>query len=308
MASKTREPPLDGVLLLDKPGGITSHDVVSKTRRALGQREVGHTGTLDPMATGLMLVTLGRATRISRFLEATQKTYQGTITLGRATDTFDAEGTTTQEETVPTLDRAQLLSVFAGMEGTLEQVVPAFSAIKVDGERLYEKARRGEVVDAPKRTITVERFTLGEVRGPELDFEVVVSKGTYVRSLAVEVGVRLGLPAHLSRLRRTFVGGFSVAEAQTLTELDRESARLRSPSEALAHFPALAVEGAGAADVRHGRPLKARQLPSDMPVGWVRVVEGGQLIAVAEVILDPKARAEAPGERAVSYACVLATP
>lgn len=309
MATKTREPPVDGVLLLDKPQGITSHDLVSGTRRAMGQREVGHTGTLDPMATGLMVVTLGRATRISRFLEATLKHYEGTITLGRATDTMDAEGQTTHSAPVPELGEEAVAAVFASMVGPLAQVVPAYSAVKVDGERLYQKARRGEVVEAPVRTIEVGAFELLGLRGPELDFRVRVSKGTYVRSLAVEVGARLhGLPAHLSRLRRTQVGEFRVEEAQTLDGLDRLKARLRTPAEALAHFPALEVDAQGAKDVRHGRPLLARQVPATVPGGWVRVLDGPELIAVAEVRLDPEARAAAPGERAVAYACVLANP
>lgn len=308
MATKTREPPVDGVLLLDKPQGITSHDLVSGTRRALGQREVGHTGTLDPMATGLMLVTLGRATRISRFLEATEKHYEGTITLGRATDTLDAEGQTTGEAPVPELAAGQVAQVFTSMVGPLEQRVPAYSAVKVDGERLYQKARRGEVVEAPVRTIEVGAFELLGLRGPELDFRVRVSKGTYVRALAVEVGARLGLPAHLSRLRRTQVGGFRVEEAQTLEGLGRNNARLRSPAEALEHLPTLPVDANGAQDVRHGRPLKGGQLPPSVPRGWARVLAGPELIAVAEVLLDPEARAAAPAERAVAYACVLAKP
>lgn len=309
MATKSREPPVDGVLLLDKPQGITSHDLVSGTRRAMGQREVGHTGTLDPMATGLMVVTLGRATRISRFLEATEKHYEGTITLGRATDTMDAEGQTTTSAPVPELAAEPVAAVLAGMVGALDQVVPAYSAVKVDGERLYQKARRGEVVDAPSRTIEVGAFELLALRGSELDFRVRVSKGTYVRSLAVEVGARLGgLPAHLSRLRRTQVGGFRVEEAQTLDGLGRANAHLRTPAQALGHFPPLPVDAQGAKDVRHGRPLKAAQLPSSVPSGWVRVLEGPELIAVAEVLLGPEARAAAPTERAVAYACVLANP
>jgi tRNA pseudouridine55 synthase len=305
--AKPTEPALDGVLLVDKPQGITSHDVVSKVRRGLGQREVGHTGTLDPMATGLMLVTLGRATRISRFLEATEKAYEGTITLGRATDTLDAEGTTTAEAEVPPIDRDRIDSVLAALTGAIDQQVPAYSAVKVDGERLYAKARRGEEVERPTRTIEVRSFECLGFDGAKIDFAVVVSKGTYVRSLAVSVGEGLGLPAHLSRLRRTRVGEFTIDRSCALEGLSRQSAVILDASAALCHLPAIRVDEKGEDDVVHGRPLLGRQLDPALPAGWARVLrDDGELLAVAE-LGDPAKRAADPSARALGYGCVLVT-
>jgi tRNA pseudouridine55 synthase len=204
--------PPEGLLLVDKPKGVTSHDVVDVVRRALETRKVGHAGTLDPMATGLLLVGVGRATRLLRFLGDLPKTYSGRARLGVQTTTLDADGDVTNESAVRTTEAAAR-EVMAGLVGESLQTPPAFSAVKVGGRKLYEAARHGERLAAAARTIRVERFDLVAFDPPDVDFRVVCSGGTYVRVLAAEVGAALGCGAHLSRLRRTAIGPFDVADA-----------------------------------------------------------------------------------------------
>lgn len=291
-----------GVLLVDKPKGKTSHDAVSAVRRAFGQREVGHTGTLDPMATGLLVVMLGRATRLARFVEATEKAYVGTVSLGRSTTTFDAEGEVTEETAVIGVDPDRVRAALGSLTGEIEQEVPAFSAVKVGGERLHAKARRGEQVETPRRRVRIHALEATRIEGHEIDVSVVCSKGTYVRTLAVQIGRALGLPAHLSMLRRTKVGRFSVAEARALGVLEGSAAELLPIGEAVAHLPRVDVDVREAEDVRHGRPLSMARLQpiiQGLPAGSPLAVAGpgGQLLAVAEV---------RETDQKVGYACVLA--
>lgn len=325
-----RRPPSSGVLLVDKPGGWTSHDVVAKVRGIFGQREVGHTGTLDPLATGLLVLTLGRATRLGRFIEATEKVYRGTVCLGRSTTTFDAEGETVDEAPVPTLAPEQVAQAMASLTGTLDQPVPAFSAVKVGGERLYAKARRGEVVEAPVRRVTIHAFRavgdepLGQVPAalglPDIgplaaglvSFEARVSKGTYIRTLAVQLGQALGVPAHLAALRRTRVGALGIEGARRIEELRGDPGELLSMAESVGHLAALHLEEDALAAVAHGRPLTAGQVragAADWEVGEALALLGptGALVAVGTAELSARAaRAAGDRERAVSYACVLA--
>lgn len=202
----------DGLVLVDKPSGMTSHDVVDAVRRALGTRKVGHAGTLDPMATGLLLVGVGRATRLLRFFGDLPKTYVGTARLGVETDTLDAEGavvaTASVEVTRPDLERA-----FAALLGESDQRPPAYSAVKVGGRKLYEAARAGESIEALPRPIRVDAFDVLAFDGAEVEFSVTCSGGTYVRVLLADVGTELRCGAHLSRLRRTAIGTYSVEEA-----------------------------------------------------------------------------------------------
>lgn len=315
MPRRPRSPAHTGMLLVDKPGGMTSHDVVKVVRRTFGQREVGHTGTLDPMATGLMVLTLGKATRLGRFLEAEDKTYDGTVVLGRATTTYDAEGETTVEAPVEGVTEADVRRVLDALTGTIEQQVPAFSAVKVDGVRLHERARRGEHVDAPTRTVTISELTATRIALPEIDVEASVSKGTYIRTLAVQIGAALNLPAHLSRLVRTRVGLHRLEDAHRLDDLKGEGAELIAPTDALPHLAPVVLTAADLEDVRHGRPLTAGQLRSlGVTVGTagqalLLLRPDGQLAAVAETRLDAAALAGAPAkERAIGYACVLDSP
>jgi tRNA pseudouridine55 synthase len=242
--------PPEGVVLVDKPPGMTSHDAVDAVRRALGTRKVGHAGTLDPMATGLLVIGVGRATRLLRFLGATLKTYEGTFRLGIETSTLDADGEVTRTRAVEVTDEA-IAAAMAAKVGTSEQTPPAFSAVKVGGRKLYDAARSGEVLDAPPRTIRVDRFDPVDRRAGDVDFIAVVGGGTYVRVLAADVGASLGCGAHLTRLRRTAIGPFDVADA-----LAPDRVGAPEPVErAAAHLPRVVLEAEEARAAANGRVL-----------------------------------------------------
>ncbi len=221
---RTRGAP-EGLLVVDKPGGMTSHDVVARVRRLAGIRRVGHAGTLDPMATGVLVLGLGRATRLLGHLAATDKEYAGTVRLGVATSTGDADG-----EVVGTADPSGItdeavLAVLTELTGEIDQVPPAVSAIKIDGERAYKRARRGEDVEIPVRRVMVAAFGLVARRSADLDVRVTCSTGTYVRALARDLGGLLGVGGHLTALRRTRVGAFTLDEARRLEELEQLTER-----------------------------------------------------------------------------------
>ncbi|HEX6262989.1 MAG TPA: tRNA pseudouridine(55) synthase TruB [Actinomycetota bacterium] len=240
----------EGIVLVDKPKGITSHDAVDAVRRALGTRKVGHAGTLDPMATGLLVMGVGRATRLLRFLSALDKEYEGTGRLGVETDTLDAEGEVVRESPVDVGERV-VREAMASLTGEIDQRPPAYSAVRVAGERLYRAARRGEAVEAPPRRVRVEAFELVRYEAPELDFRVVCSSGTYVRSLVADLGARLGCGAHLTRLVRTRIGPYRIAEAAL-----PEGVEAALPIErAVAHLPRVELEEEEARAARHGRAL-----------------------------------------------------
>ena len=311
MGRRARKPAHTGILKIDKPAGVTSHDVVRTVRRQMGQREVGHTGTLDPMATGLLVLTLGKATRIGRFLEAAEKAYVGRVALGEATDTYDAEGTVVASAPVPDLDEATVRSAVVGFQGPLAQRVPLFSAVKVGGERLHAKARRGDVVEAPIREVHIHDIRLTGWTKPALDIEVVCSKGTYIRTLATQIGDALGLPAHLVQLRRTRVGPHEVDDARSPDTCGPDD--LVSMPRALSHLTQLAIDNEAVEDVRHGRPLTYQQLSpavealdfdADTPVGLLN--PAGELLAVATWVCGRAAwSSQPPTDRALRYACVL---
>lgn len=301
-----------GVLLLDKPSGMSSHDAVKRVRRAFGQREVGHTGTLDPMATGLMVVMLGRATRVARFVEAEEKAYLGTVTLGRATTTWDAEGEVVELASVPEIERGSIDRALASLVGEIEQRVPIYSAVKVGGERLYQKARRGDAIETPARTVTVYELAATRIDLPEIDIFVRCSKGTYVRTLAVQIGAALELPAHLSMLRRTKVGRYDVKDAIRLDALTGAPSELRSMTSAVEHLPRLEVDEKGAEHVRHGRPLSVGDVAPLIERdrlsrgAAMAVVREGELLAVAESMIgSDELWSREPSDRGVGYACVL---
>ncbi len=219
----------NGMLLLDKSGGMTSHDVVARVRRIVGERRVGHAGTLDPMATGLLIVAVGPSTRLLRFVQAETKRYVGTIQLGVATDTLDADGTVVARAPVPAIDEDAMAKAAASLTGPQQQVPPMVSAIKIGGERLYDLARRGVEVDRPPRSITVESFRLTPDSDDRWDFDVVCSTGTYVRVLASDLAQRLGTLGHLTALRRTAIGVHDVRDAMTLEALEDAMRLGRSP-------------------------------------------------------------------------------
>lgn len=261
----------EGLLLIDKPAGITSHDAVAAVRRTLGQRKVGHAGTLDPMATGLLVMGAGRATRFLRFLGDLSKRYEATMRLGVETTTLDADGEVVRRAPVD-VDDVSLESAVTALVGDSMQRPPAYSAVKVGGRKLYEAARRGEHLEAPPRAIRVDRFEVASRRGDDVDVTVVCSGGTYVRVLCADVGARLGCGAHLTALRRTAIGSFSVADARPPDDPGEPL-----PIEAaVAHLPRLALDEFEAAAAGHGRPLA----PASIEGPYAVVGPHGRLIGV----------------------------
>jgi tRNA pseudouridine55 synthase len=272
----------DGLLLVDKSKGMTSHDVVDTVRRALGTRKVGHAGTLDPMATGLLLVGVGRATRLLRFFGGLPKTYEGTARLGEETDTLDAEGTVVRTWPVE-VSREEVELAFARFVGDSTQVPPAYSAVKVAGRKLYEAARKGERLEAEPRPIRVDAFDLRGFEPPDVEFLVTCSGGTYVRALLADAGAALGCGAHLIALRRTAIGPFRVEEARPTEDLG-----VPLPIErAVAHLPRLDLEPEEARVAAHGSILG----PAGITGPYAVFAPDGRLIGVYRDD-GPKARPE----------------
>ena len=239
----------EGLVLVDKPSGVTSHDVVDALRRRLGTRKVGHAGTLDPMATGLLVLGVGRATRLLRYLSDLPKSYAGTAMLGVETDTLDADGSVVRSSPV-TSTREEVAAAASALVGESMQAPPAYSAVKVGGRRLYEAARRGEELEAPPRPIRVDAFDVAAFDGSTFAFAVTCSGGTYVRVLVADVGRALGCGAHLTALRRTAIGPFRVDDAQV------PEVALPVPIErAVAHLPRLPLDAEEASAASHGRAL-----------------------------------------------------
>ena len=211
---------LEGVLLVDKPTDHTSHDVVARLRRKLNMRKIGHAGTLDPMATGLLIMLIGKATRISQYLISLDKEYEGTIQLGQTTDSQDADGEVLETRPVPPLTEAEARAVMQSFLGDQYQMPPMFSALKIDGVPLYKSARKGEDIVREPRFIRVMSFDLTRFAPPQLDFRLRSSKGTYVRTIAHDLGQKLGCGAHLSALRRTATDRFNISQALTLDAIE----------------------------------------------------------------------------------------
>lgn len=273
-----------GVLPVDKPPGPTSHDVVASARRALGVRRIGHTGTLDPFASGLLLLCVGAATRIAEYLSGLDKRYEATAVLGIATDTEDREGAVVStSEGWRHVGREAVEAALAPLRGEILQVPPRYSAKKVGGVSAHRRARRGEAVVLEPRTVVVHELELTGFEPPEVRLSVLCSSGTYVRSLARDLGDALGVGAHLTGLRRTAIGPHGVAGALPVDALV-DPARVRSammrPLEALSHLPRVAVTEEGALDLRHGRPAPVAAEPD---VGPVLATSDATLIAVGEV-------------------------
>lgn len=276
----------DGLLLVDKPPGPTSHDVVVQARRELRTRRIGHTGTLDPFASGLLLLCMNRATRLVPYLHELPKEYEATARLGQETRTLDTEGPVVREsEGWRGLDPAEIRSSLAALEGDLEQVPPAFSAKKVEGEPAYERARRGEAVVLPAVSVRVHWIELLDVDLPFVRFRTSVSTGTYVRALARDLGARLGVGAHLTALRRTAIGKFSVDQALVPGELDdpgRVEAAWVDPLAAVGHLYRVDVDGEEARRLASGQrlPFSSSEPPEGSPVA---ISASGRLLAVGEV-------------------------
>ena len=284
---------LSGVLLIDKEEGLTSHGVVEKVRRILSFRRVGHTGTLDPTATGLLPLCLGKATRLSRFLPASDKTYAGTIRFGIATDTHDREGKPLGPSRPVEFTADALQSAIESLRGAREQVPPIFSAKKHGGVPLYRFARRQQDVPRTAVPVTIHHLAVLGVRADEIDFEVKSSPGTYIRVLAHDLGEALGCGAHLQSLRRMACGDFRVEDAVTLDGLAREvqagmlDRRIIPVERVPLGFPTVVANRQGVTAARHGRALGIREiLPSrsSLRPGLCRLEsEAGELIAVGRI-------------------------
>nr|WP_237565500.1 tRNA pseudouridine(55) synthase TruB [Ornithinimicrobium cavernae] len=277
----------DGLLVVDKPAGWTSHDVVGRSRRLCATRRVGHAGTLDPMATGVLVLGVNRATKLLTFLVGADKTYTATVRLGVSTVTDDAEGEVTATVDASTLGRGRIEEAVATLTGAIEQVPSAVSAIKIAGRRSYARVRAGEDVELPARPVTVHRFDVLAVRpGPrhtDVDVEVEVSSGTYVRALARDLGTRLGVGGHLTALRRTRVGDLGLAGAATLEQLERDGAAshlIPLAAAAAATFPVRHLSAQEAIDLGHGKRLPASAPGRSEPVAAIG--PDGRLVAMLD--------------------------
>jgi tRNA pseudouridine55 synthase len=274
----------DGLLLVDKVAGETSHDVVARARRAFGVRRIGHTGTLDPFATGLLILCIGRATRIAEYLHAFPKSYRATARLGQVTSTLDPEGDVIAEDPGwRELETEAIGRAIGSLVGVQDQRPPDFSAKKLDGEAAYLRARRGEVVEIEPVSVHVHSMTLDQVDLPRIEFSAVVSTGTYIRSLARDLGDILGVGAHLTALRRVSIGPFHVKDAVQSSDLESAGNVSRAwvdPLTALAHLPRHDVGPDEARRLRSGQRLDIDQggFPRGEPVV---VAEGRRLVAIA---------------------------
>jgi tRNA pseudouridine55 synthase len=274
-----------GLVIVDKPAGITSHDVVGRCRRIFGTRKVGHAGTLDPMATGVLVVGIERATKILGLLTATAKSYSGTIRLGQTTSTDDADGEVLSTESAAALSDAVITDTIAELRGEIQQTPSAVSAVKVGGKRAYWLAREGHTVELAARTVRVDRFDALALRREfegvdgfiDVDVEVDCSSGTYIRALARDVGAALGVGGHLTALRRTRVGEFGLDQARTLDELTEEPRLSYSLDEAcLLAFPRRDLNAEEAESTAHGRALR----PAGIDGTYAATAADGRVIAL----------------------------
>ncbi|MCC6850476.1 MAG: tRNA pseudouridine(55) synthase TruB [Deltaproteobacteria bacterium] len=287
-----RGPELHGLLLVDKPEGVTSAAVVAVVKRTLRQRKVGHLGTLDPFATGLLPICIGEGTKIATFLAEDEKRYVGEIALGTATDTLDRTGTVVEERPVPRLAPADLSAAVARLRGDIQQTPPMYSALKRDGVPLYRLARAGRTVARAARPVRIAAFDVAYLAADRLGFAVTCSKGTYVRVLAQDLGRALGTVAHLAALRRTRCGPFDVRDAVTLDDLARAAAEgalpLVTPSAALGTLRAVEIDSRAIASIRRGQQRVLGTLGPPREAGEaVRLASAqGELIAIATATPD----------------------
>jgi tRNA pseudouridine55 synthase len=273
---------IDGLLVIDKPVGLTSHDVVQRVRRWAKQRRVGHLGTLDPLATGVLPIALGEATKLSQLLTHGEKEYRGHIRLGVATATYDREGEITETYSGPLPEREDIAKALERFEGPIAQVPPPYSAVKRDGEPAYRRARRGETVELDARPVTIHRLTLVSYEAPLLEVVVHCSAGTYLRSLAHDLGRSLGVGAHLHDLCRTRSGPFRLEAAVTLEKLDEEGQSRIQSMVASTGVPTYEIDARLARRVAQGTPVgrhEVRGLPAE---GLLQLVRDGRLVALME--------------------------
>jgi tRNA pseudouridine55 synthase len=278
---------VNGLLVIDKPGGITSHDVVSRLRRITDEKSIGHLGTLDPMATGVLPLLLGRFTRLAQYFSASEKSYTGTIRFGFATDTHDADGEMTGKQIDPMLGLEQVRTAAARFHGGMEQMPPPFSAKKIGGTPAYKLARAGKPVELKPAKIVIHSFEITALAGDEAAFAISISAGGYVRSIAHDLGQDLGCGAHLSTLRRTRAGAFTLADAHPLEELELlagDEAGLRSlcihPRRVLTEMPAVTGDDVSLGKLRNGAQAN---LPEFSQAPLVKVFAGQrELVGIAK--------------------------
>ncbi len=285
---------MDCVINLDKPEGFTSYQAVEKARRLLRARKAGHAGTLDPIATGILLICTGEGTKITRFLSDLDKEYFATMKLGESTDTFDSEGKVVQRCEGFSLERREIEEVIGKFTGAIEQAPPMYSAVKMNGKPLYKLARKGITIEVPKRRVMVRSIEITGVDHPFLEVKVSCSKGTYIRSLCHDIGEALGVGAHLTGLRRTRIGNFTVPDSATMEELE-ELVRMKGPEipcggasmsridDALAHLREISLSAGEFSKARNGYPIKVSD-GSFSPGEYVRLKDPrGALFAVGNV-------------------------
>ncbi len=282
---------MNGVIVLDKPKGITSQQAVSTVNRILKIAKSGHTGTLDPFATGVLPICINQATKIIPFMYGGFKKYEGVLELGISTDTLDATGEVTGESEVPDIDKNTVTAVFSKYKGKINQVPPMYSAIKKDGVRLYEYARKGIEVERKSRTVVVKEIELLEFSPPYLKFMVECSRGTYIRVLASDIAEELGCGGHLKELRRTKSEGFTIDDAVTFEELETGSGHFRDINEALPHLPRLNITDTLAKEIRDGKQITVSHLYRDelphFKVGdRVKIYTGQDLVSITEAQAD----------------------
>ena len=275
-----------GFLNVDKPAGMTSHDVVAKIRRGLKIKKVGHAGTLDPLATGVLVICLGGATRLSEYVMHTTKRYEARVLLGMTTDTYDAEGEVLLRRDASAVTREQVEQALAAFTGDIRQVPPMYSAIKQGGRKLYDLARAGEVVEREPRAVQISALAVTDWQPPELTLDVTCSAGTYIRSLAYDLGESLGVGAHLTGLTRTASGDFTLENAvslATILEAADWASLVVSPADALAYLPTVTVDAAALDHIQHGRAIPARAdfAPDAIAQG---VDESGRLVAILRYV------------------------
>ena len=283
----------DGLLLVDKHGGVTSHKVVQQVRKILKQKKIGHCGTLDPAATGLLLLTLGRATRLTRFLIKAPKVYEGTVHLGITTDTYDAEGEVLEERPVDNYAMSLVEAHMEGLEGTYPQLPPPYCAKKINGKKYYELARQGEEVPRVPKEVSVFEFSAqSELADNCIDFRLSCGSGTYARTLAFDLGGKLGCGGHLSRLRRTEIGHFLLEDAITAANLaqrtetgDSEPVKGWIPFDQISlPFYAISADNQQEQRINHGQTILVQDLKSEEG-DWVKILNGRQrFIAVGTVV------------------------
>jgi tRNA pseudouridine55 synthase len=274
---------VNGLLIVDKPAGMTSHDVVGRLRRITGERSIGHLGTLDPMATGVLPLLAGKYTRLAQYFSAAEKSYGGTIRFGFATDTYDAEGTPAGPDLKPVLALEAVRAAAARFQGEMEQMPPPFSAKKIDGKPAYKLAREGKPVELKVARVRIVSFEIARVQDAEADFTMTVSAGGYVRSVAHEMGQVLGCGAHLSRLRRTCAGAFTIGEAHTLEEFEELKGDVVELEALCVHprnlLPEMPAVTAGQRELGRLRNGAQANLPEFSEAAMVKVFEGQRDLA-----------------------------